>query len=300
MLGTLHGRILFALMCAGVTFAQSASVDAATWAAGMRSEYRIAANLSYADGNPRALLDVWWPNSASAKSPVPAAIFIHGGGWMGGDKAGAALWFLPYLEMGWAVVNVEYRGGVGTAPAAVEDCRCALRWVIRNARRYHLDVHNLVVTGESAGSHLALLTGMLPASAGFERSCPGAEELKIAAVINWYGVTDVMDLIDGANTRPFAVDWLQGAPAAKDLARRVSPLSYVRTGLPPILTVHGDADTVAPHSQAARLHKALDEAKVPNRLLTIPGGRHGGFPRDDSVRIHTAIRGFLKEHRISK
>lgn len=178
MLGTFRGKALLVLMCAGVAFAQSASVDAATWAAGIRSEYRIAANLSYADDNPRALLDVWWPNSASAKSPVPTAIFIHGGGWMGGDKAGAALWFLPYLEMGWAVVNVEYRGGVGTAPAAVEDCRCALRWVMRNAQRYHFDVHNLVVTGESAGSHLALLTGMLPASAGFERSCPGAEELK--------------------------------------------------------------------------------------------------------------------------
>src|SRR5438477_8117682 len=102
----------------------------------------------------------------------------------------------PYLEMGWAVVNVEYRlARASLAPAAVEDCRCALRWVIKNAKDYNFDINRIVVTGHSAGGHLALTTGMLPASAGLDRECHGPEELKVAAIINWYGITDVNDLL---------------------------------------------------------------------------------------------------------
>lgn len=74
----------------------------------------------------------------------------------------------------------------------------------------------------------------------------------------------------------------------------------MRPGLPAILTIHGDADWVAPYNQAVRLHKALDEAKVPNQLLTIPGGAHGGFKRDEFIRIYATIRKFLQERRIAK
>jgi acetyl esterase/lipase len=110
--------------------------------------------------------------------------------------------FLPYLETGWSVVNVEYRlARVSLAPAAVEDCRCALRWVIRNAKQYNFDTNKIVVTGHSAGGHLALTTGILPASAGLDRQCPGNEELKVAAIVNWFGITDVVDLLDGATSR---------------------------------------------------------------------------------------------------
>ena len=128
-------------------------------------------------------------------------IYIHGGGWVGGDRNGAFLNAVPYLEMGWAVVNVSYRlARVSLAPAAVEDCRCALRWVISKAKDYNFDISKLVVTGHSAGGHLSLMTGMLPASAGLDRQCPGNEELKVAAIINWFGITDVGDLLEG--TKP--------------------------------------------------------------------------------------------------
>jgi dipeptidyl aminopeptidase/acylaminoacyl peptidase len=76
-------------------------------------------------------------------------------------------------------------------------------------------------------------------------------------------------------------------------------LRYVRAGLPPVLTIHGDADTVVPYSHAVRLHDALKNAGVPNRLLTIPGGKHGGFTRVETIRIYTAIREFLASHNLS-
>ena len=256
-------------------------------------------------------LDVFQPRAATA--PRPTLIYLHGGGWTSGSKESSALTFLPYLEMGWAVVNVEYRmADVAHAPAAVEDCRCALRWVYRNAEQYNFDLDKLVVTGNSAGGHLALTTGILPASAGLDRPCPGnrrrtwstgttsTEALKVAAIINWYGITDVVDLIHRTPgpSGSFTEAWLGSTNDREEIAKRVSPLTYVRQGLPPILTIHGDADPSVPYAQGVRLHEALDEAGVPNTLVTVPGGGHGGFTYAEQVRIYAAIRDFLSTHRV--
>jgi acetyl esterase/lipase len=226
-------------------------------------------------------------------------IHIHGGGWVGGTKETDIIFFAPYLEMGWAVVNVEYRlGRVSLAPAAVEDCRCALRWVMRNANEYKFDTTRVVVTGFSAGGHLSLTTGMLPSSAGLDRQCSPSGEWNVAAVINWYGITDVADLLEGPNMKSYAVMWMGSLPNREEIAHRVSPLTYVRPGLPPIMTIHGDADPVVPYTHAVRLHEALNKAGVPNQLMTIKGGKHGGFTAEEMISIHAAIRQFLATHHI--
>ena len=154
------------------------------------------------------------------------------------------------------------------------------------------------MTGHSAGGHLSLTTGMLPASAGLDRQCVGLDDVSVAAIINWYGITDVADLIDGPNTKSYAVEWLGSMPDREAIARRVSPLTYVRGGLPPTITIHGDADGVVPYSHATRLQEALDEAGVPNKLVLIPGGGHGGFSAEQSARAYAAIMDFLAEHGI--
>ena len=109
------------------------------------------------------------------------------------QQTGAALRVLPDLEMGFSVVNISYRlTPVALAPAAVEDARCALRWVVKNAKEYAFDVSKIVVTGHSAGGHLALTTGFLPGGGELDRECLGPEEPKVAAVLNWFGITDVV------------------------------------------------------------------------------------------------------------
>ena len=131
---------------------------------------------------------------------------------------------LPYLEQGWAAVNVQYRlGGASLAPAAVEDSLCALRWVARNAEEYGFDTDRLVVTGNSAGGHIALTTGMLPPDSDLGRQCLGAQTPAVAAIVNWYGITDVGDLLDGANQKSYAVRWMGLMPDRLEIARRVSP-----------------------------------------------------------------------------
>lgn len=258
--------------------------------------YRVRSNLVYLTANNAELhLDVYEPLGATA--PRPTVVYIHGGGWVGGSKEGAALNVLPYLANGFVAVNVQYRlGRISLAPAAVEDTRCALRWILARAEDYHIDPERIIVTGHSAGGHLSLTTGMLPASAGLDRQCVGLDDVHVAAIVNWFGITDVADLIDGPNTKGYAVAWLGSMPDRRAIAERVSPLKYVRRGLPPIITIHGDADPVVPYAHATRLRDALDAAGVPNRLVTIPGGGHGGFNVQESSRAYAAIMAFLKEH----
>lgn len=272
--------------------------ERATWAAQAANNYQVNANITYLTANNyEAKLDVYQRRNVTA--PQPTLIFIHGGGWVGGSKEGSLMSLMPWFEMGWNVVNVEYRlGRVSLAPAAVEDCLCALRWIGANASKYAIDVNRLVVTGESAGGHLALTTGMIPESAGLDRECPGVPLPKIAAIVNWYGITDVADLLDGPNRKSYAVAWLGSMPNREEIARRVSPLSFVRPGLPPILTIHGDTDPTVPYQHALRLRDALNQAKVQNQLLTIPGGKHGGFTPEERVRIFAKIQEFVTYHHL--
>ncbi len=204
---------LLSLTLAASAFAQLP--PAATWAAHAANEYQIFPNITYlVANNYEDKLDVWERRGATA--PQPTLIYIHGGGWVGGTKEAAQMSFMPYLEMGWNVVNVEYRmARVSLAPAAVEDCLCALRWVAAHANEYHIDTSRLVVTGDSAGGHLALTTGMIPESAGLDRECPGAPLPKVAAIINWYGITDVADLLDGPNRKTMPSPGSAVCPIAK-------------------------------------------------------------------------------------
>jgi len=271
---------------------------ASAWATDLGSRYWVQPDIVYQGGNNSLLkLDVWYQHDV--KTPGPTLVYFHGGGWIFGTKEGSVLHFLPFLEKGWTVVNVEYRMASNSlAPAAVEDTRCALRWVYRNAAQWHFDTKKIVLTGHSAGGHLSLITGMLPAGTGLDNQCYGEEKLDVAAIINWYGIADVNDLIKGSNLKNYAVMWLGSQANAEEIAHRVSPLTYVRSGLPPILSIHGDKDDVVPYAQSVRLHEALDQAKVPNQLLTIKDGGHGGFQQADYVRSYETIWTFLRQNKI--
>ena len=199
--------------------------------------------------------------------------------------------------MGWNVVNVEYRlAEYRWRRLRLRIACCALRFVAANANSTTSMHQKLVVSGGSAGGHLALTTGMIPESAGLDRECPGVPLPKVAAIVNWYGITDVTDLLDGPNRKTYAVEWLGSMTNREEIASRVSPLQYVRTGLPPILTIHGDADPTVPYTHAVRLHQALAKADVPNQLMTIPGGKHGNFTADERTKIFATIREFLAKN----
>jgi acetyl esterase/lipase len=279
-------------------FVRAQSADSIRDFVHVADSYQLIPNITYRTAsNWDAKLDVYQPRTV--KAPNTTLIFFHGGGWTNGTK-----------EMGWTVVNVEYRmTNVALAPAAVEDARCALRWVYRNAAQYNFDTARVITSGQSAGGHLALITGLVPASAGFDNTCPGdrsggassnspnnTSELKVAAIVDWYGIADVNELIGGPNQRSWATAWLGALPNREELAKQVSPLTYVRAGIPPIISVHGDADPVVPYTQKQRFHQALAKAGVPHELVTIPNGKHGGFTDEENLKALAAIRTFLSQH----
>jgi len=274
------------------------------------TDYELIPNIVYATANGQDLkLDVYRTSVATGKAPT--IIFYHGGGWVAGNKEEYGLFILPYLGMGFSVVNVEYRlGSVALAPAAVEDCRCALRWVRQNAANYNFDPDKIIVTGTSAGGHLALMAGMLSASSIYDHQCAtegearwsnGTEpELKVAGIINWFGITDVADLLTGSNAKHYAMEWLGSIRDREQLATQLSPLTYVRAGIPPVLTIHGDQDSYVPYSHAVRLHELLNKAGVENRLITVKGGKHGDFTHAQMLEIYDGIHQFLLKHQIAK
>jgi acetyl esterase/lipase len=270
--------------------------DRASWTATVQNDFRVIPDLTYQQANGVELkIDVY--QSRNNDGPAPTFIYYHGGGWIGGSKEANVLRLLPYLEQGWSAVNVQYRlGNVSLAPAAVEDSLCALRWVARNAEEYGFDTNRLVVSGNSAGGHLALTTGMLPADSDLGRQCLGSESPKVAAIVNWYGITDVADLLDGENQKSYAVRWMSSMPDRNEIAARISPLNFVTSELPPIITIHGDADPTVPYNHAKQLHSLLDRAEVTNELVTVPNGRHGGFSANEMIRIYERVFQFLDEN----
>jgi acetyl esterase/lipase len=266
------------------------------WAELASFHYGIGANIPYGTFNNTAVhLDVW--ENKAAKGASPTLVYIHGGGWVFGDKGGAPGAFLPYVERGWNVVNVEYRmASTASAPAAIEDSRCALRWVYNNAEKYHFDLNRIVVSGHSAGGHLALMTGMLQDGSDLDGACPQdakAPPLKVAAIVNWYGITDVDDLLAGPDRKTYALAWVGTTSNKHEVAKESSPMTYVRAGLPPIITIHGDHDSVVPYSQATKLQTALNQAGVKNELVTIPGGDHGNYSDGETLRAFREVWKFL-------
>ncbi|MCC6394486.1 MAG: alpha/beta hydrolase [Bryobacterales bacterium] len=246
-------------------------------------------NISY-DKYPETVLDVFSPE-AGAAGKRPGVLVIHGGGWVGGAKEAMwEQWVKRYLDKGFVVVNVEYRlAKAATAPAAVEDVLKAAQWFTRNAKKYNVDTKRIVVTGGSAGGHLALMVGMTPKSAKLGKPA------KVAAVVNFYGITDVADQLSGPNMRKYAVTWVPESTERLVLARRVSPMSYVRRGLPPILTVHGDADPTVPYEHGVNLTKALVGVGVKAEMISVPGGKHG-FPKEELDELYPQIWQFLERN----
>ncbi|OQP57576.1 alpha/beta hydrolase [Niastella populi] len=233
--------------------------------------------------------------------PAPIVINIHGGGWNHGTKE-SQTGFSTFFKAGFAVANIEYRlTPQATAPAAVEDARCALVYIVRNAAALNVDVNRIVIMGGSAGGHLALMAGLLGNDHRFDGNCKGVENIKVAAIIDKYGITDVNDWAYGSHiTSKSATRWLGDKAKDEAFIRSVSPVSFVNKNNPPVFIVHGDADPVVPYQQSVDLHKKLQEAGVKTQFVTIPGGQHGKFPADKNSELNKSIISFLRELNIVK
>ncbi len=255
-------------------------------------DYQIEANVHY-DKYPETVLDILQP-SVPALGNRPGVIVIHGGGWVQGDKESMLeTYCLPLIRHGFVAANVEYRlAKAAPAPAAVSDVLQAAKWFHDHAAQYKVDPNRIVVMGSSAGGHLALMVGMAPASADL------GPVIKIAGVIDFFGIADVGDQLAGPNARKYAALWIPEQPDRLELERQMSPITYVRKGLPPILALHGDADPLVPYEQSVNLTKAIKSAGGDADLITVPEGKHGFTPQQMD-ELWPRIFKWLKKHKIS-
>lgn len=253
--------------------------------------FSVALNEVYTKVNGwEGRIDIYYPTQKGAK--VPVVINIHGGAWMNGVKE-SQRGFSSFFKKGMAVANVEYRmTKTATAPAAIEDIRCAIVYLIQNADKFNIDKDKIVIMGGSAGGHLALMGGMLGNNHIFDGNCKGVENIKVAAIIDKYGITEV----DGFAAKSKAgMAWLGDKAKDEKFIASLSPINYVNSTNPPIFIVHGDADPTVPYQQSVRFHKKLVAAGVKCKFMTVEGGLHGKFPKEKNSEVNQAIIDFLIE-----
>jgi acetyl esterase/lipase len=261
-------------------------------------------------------LDVYQP--ARRTYPLPLVVFVHGGGFNGGDTRHAAGFedfpgtLAALAAQGYVVASVNYRlSGEARFPAALLDVKAAIRWLRAHAADGDLDTTRVAVWGMASGGQLAALAGVtcgVPAlePADLDKDAPSD---CVQAVIDWYGAADmkVADKPETGFTLPATSDggaFLGCEPAAcpPGLARLASPLSYISVTSPPFLIQHGAADGVVSPAQSQALLAALKERGVPAELVIYPGVGHdftrGGQPdpavnREALAKIGTFLAGIF-------
>lgn len=215
------------------------------------------------------------------EGPFPLAVFIHGGGWIGGTYKEFANQQKTFAGFGIATAAVQYRFiPKHQHPAQLDDITAAIRFLSKNKAEYHVDPDRIALMGGSAGGHLSLLMG-LARPVG-----KGDDGYRIRGIVNIFGPTDLRNfastaegdkLLKAATGRDSAglVDALTGTTDRKaKICAEASPITYVNKESPPVLTIHGSADDLVPLSQGEQLHAALKEAGVYEKLIVMKDGNH--------------------------
>ncbi|WP_312118031.1 alpha/beta hydrolase [Brevibacillus reuszeri] len=227
------------------------------------------------DGSPLCL-DIIMPEEAAA--PQPAIIYIHGGGWLRGDKSGLGGrdWNARFAKHGFVCVNINHRlSGEASFPAQIHDVKAAVRYIRSHSHEYNIDPVKIGVWGHSSGGHLASLLGISAFASELEES--GESEscsCAVQAVCTLSGPTDLLqmggwhDLAYSPEARLIGIRALADNPQAVALA---NPIHYITDQAPPFFIIHGDADSIVPIHQAELLYEALENAS----FLRVKGADHG-------------------------
>lgn len=224
-------------------------------------------------------------------------IWIHGGGWIFGDKQ-ASRWvnrfrnhFIDHENLN--VYMIGYRIGEDTAPNAVNDVICAYKKILDDATTKNLSINDIVVSGASAGGHLALMTGF--SETHTDNPCHSITKPK--AIINLFGITEIernSDFLDETKffkASNYVKGWIKPDQDITEVSQSLSPIYLIDENPPYVLTIHGTSDRWVPYEQAILLDKKLGNK---HELLTIDGGGHYYFSDKEDELIRETISSFLK------
>jgi acetyl esterase/lipase len=225
-------------------------------------------------GDRPLVLDLYRPTSSEGM-PVPGLLFVHGGAWAGGEKEIFHYYCLRFAERGYVVGTVGYRlAGEAKFPAAIEDVKCAIRWMRANAAPLGVDPNRIGIMGGSAGGHLALLAAYAPNDPALEGSGGHAGvSTAVQAVVSFYPPSDLTT--DFTRHHDAVVGFL-GAPyeEAPERYTLASPLHHLDAGDPPTLLIHGTVDNVVPVEQSDLLAEKLIALGIPYGYDRLEGWPH--------------------------
>lgn len=245
--------------------------------------------------SPSQALDLYIPqtetkdqqNGSPSSAHPPLVVWIHGGGWRGGDKKGGPIEAL--LNAGYAVASINYRlSGEAKWPAQLDDCQSAMKWVNTHAQEYGIDNKQVGLWGASAGGHLVLLLALKDGTAN-----------GVKAACDWFGPVDLVGYLQSDKTTPNALEMIKQVLTLNpnefmNQARDASPITYIDTSkeLPALMVVHGKDDPLVPVGQSELLVEKLKTRNNVNVALSIVKGGHGypGFGADtvnDTINFFT-------------
>jgi acetyl esterase/lipase len=237
------------------------------------AEIAVYHDLPYREGASRQWkLDLAMKNDTRGK-PRPGIVVIHGGGWLEGDKSSFASRdhgvpgnIVDFAALGFVAATINYRlSGEAPFPAALGDCKTAVRWLRAHAKDYHLDPHHIGAYGNSAGGHLAMLLGLAGDGARLEGDGPYRDQSsRVQAVVSDSGPIDLLEQYRSGALREVCKRFLGGPPEGEraDAYRRASPSDQITPQAPPLLLIYGVEDSQVPVETADRFVLALGRAGV--------------------------------------
>ncbi|HZR81253.1 MAG TPA: alpha/beta hydrolase [Candidatus Binatia bacterium] len=271
-------------------------------------------DLPYARAGERHLrLDLYRPRERSARPPkMPVLLQVHGGGWAVGSKneQGMPL-MLQLASHGWLCASIDYRlSPRATFPDHVVDVKQGIAWLREHASEYGGDPDFIVITGGSAGGHLASLAALSPNDPDFQ---PGFEskDTTVQGCVSFYGVYDFTNkngVYRNAGLRRLLERWVMKARLddARERYERASPLYRVSADAPPFFVIHGDRDTLVPVGDARHFVEALRAvSREPVLYAELPGAQHA-FEIFPSLRSQHVIDGverylfWLRDRRLGR
>ncbi len=270
-------------------------------------EIIVEENITYGRaGDTELKLDLARP---IGDGPFPAIVFIHGGGWSGGDRRAYREQIREAARRGYVAATISYRlmqfdhakrettTATQNFPAQIHDAKAAIRWVRAHADRYHIDPDRIGVTGASAGGHLSLLVGLTDPSSDLEGDSgnPGWSS-RVQAVVNVFGPTDMVTCYQ-QSTAPWIMRLFMGGTPDETPERYkdASPVTHVRKDAPPVLTLHGDRDDLVPFQQAIALDEKMKAVGAHHKLMIFEGLGHG-FPGEYGKQAADATWSFFDKH----
>lgn len=259
----------------------------------------VVRDIEFAKGDDLSLqLDLHLPD----RSRPPLIVYVHGGAWRAGSRTEMPLGAL--VDEGFAVASVDYRFSTQAPfPAQAHDIKAAIRFLRAEQTRLGIDARQIVVAGSSAGGHLAALVGVTNGEKELEGTVGGHLEQSSAVqgIVSFFGASDLTTILSqstehGLKVRVPALQLLLGGQPTErpELARLASPVFHVDAHDPPLLLIHGDADPQMPPEQSSELAAAYERAKLPVKLVLIPGAVHGGKQFYDTERT-ALVKEFLDQ-----